>query len=499
MEFIFYVCLVCLVIFGISLFVAGICLAVNKLKKKTGESSYSSRSSTKTTPEDDFNTSFAFDHTSKDEKVCPNCGFHSFTKTRLHYRCQRCAQTFSYYDYQNLSPYTGDHPELGIYNIYPKDVLDRCLSKFDKEYENKFHEKYHMTIEEYYNIVLDNQKQIYMPVAELMAPTDYKGKEQLSIYLFEDFILYEKNYPTLSGKGMIKITNPYAYLKDVYRPISCLKAYKEIGKVDKYNSVCIQVSFQGLSDLTYTNADIAVDKLPILERIRRKTNVKKESVEKEVKEFKRKYGIDWYTFSIQIFPGIHTLFAIGDSLANKDDLVNIKHYGKCFTAVPKSREQVFEKLLKDRVPNLKALKEFVYVDSDIINKAVKRDVFKQTIDHQPNFLDAALADAAFGTAGVAMYVATNSGSETRVRGVYDHLSVYLNGCPFIGFVLTKTDTPSVLDEGYEYFQGLEIARKDKQPSSTNNYSELIELKRLLDEGIITQEEFDAKKKEILKL
>ena len=499
MEFIY----VCLAIFGISLLVAIICLAVSKLKTKTGGSSYSSRSSTKTTPEDDFNISFAFDHTARDEKVCPNCGFHSFTKARLHYRCQRCAQTFSYYDYQNLSPYTGDHPELGIYNIYPKDVLDRCLSKFDKEYENKFHEKYHMTIEEYYNIVLDNQKQIYMPVAELMAPTDYKGKEQLSIYLFEDFILYEKNYPTLSGKGMIKITDPYAYLEDVYRPISCLKAYRKIGKVDKYNFVCIQVSFQGLPDLTYTNANIAVDELPILERIRRKTNVKKESVEKEVKEFKRKYGIDWSTFSIpisiSISTGIHPLFIIGRSLANQDDFVKINHYGKCFTAVPESREQIFEKLLKDRVPNLKALKEFVYVDSDIINKTVKRDVFKQTINHQPNILDAALADAAFGTAGVAMYVATNSGSETRVTDVYDHLSVYLNGCPFTGFVLTKTDTPSVQDEGYEYFQGLEIARKDKQPSSSNNYSELIELKRLLDEGIIAQEEFDAKKKEILKL
>jgi len=42
-------------------------------------------------------------------------------------------------------------------------------------------------------------------------------------------------------------------------------------------------------------------------------------------------------------------------------------------------------------------------------------------------------------------------------------------------------------------------QKEKQPSFTNNYSELVELKKLLDAGIITQEEFDAKKKEILKL
>jgi len=393
--------------------IAGICfvviigIVVSKLKAKIGSSS--SSSSSPKTPKD-FDSSFAYDHTVEKEKVCSNCGYHRFTKTILHYRCQRCAQTFSYYDYQNLSPYTGDHPELGIYNVYPKSVLDRCLSKFDEEYKNKFQEKYHMTIKEYYKTVLDFKNSVNMYVSTLY-PTDYKGEEQLSISIFENFILYKKNYPGLSGKCMIEITDPYAYLEDVYRPISCVTSYKEIGEVDEYGCIKIQVSFQGLPDLTYTTDSVDAKRLPFLEWIAAKGNVKKESVEKEVTEFKVKYGYDWAAFSRDF--GIRLQFLMtGHSLTNDSDFVTIKHFGKCFTAVPKSRNQVFEKLLEDRVPNLDALKEFVYVDSDIINKTCKRDSYNLTINHKPNILDAAVADAAFGTAGVAMYVAENSGSET---------------------------------------------------------------------------------------
>ncbi|OIM08151.1 hypothetical protein ATX52_07570 [Oenococcus oeni] len=39
----------------------------------------------------------------------------------------------------------------------------------------------------------------------------------------------------------------------------------------------------------------------------------------------------------------------------------------------------------------------------------------------------------------------------------------------------------------------------KSPSSSNNPDDLIKFKSLLDQGMITQEEFEAKKKEILGL
>lgn len=41
------------------------------------------------------------------------------------------------------------------------------------------------------------------------------------------------------------------------------------------------------------------------------------------------------------------------------------------------------------------------------------------------------------------------------------------------------------------------AVQDKSPNEINDYSQLIELKKLLGMGILTQEEFAIKKKEIL--
>ncbi|WP_081460877.1 SHOCT domain-containing protein [Fructobacillus fructosus] len=42
-----------------------------------------------------------------------------------------------------------------------------------------------------------------------------------------------------------------------------------------------------------------------------------------------------------------------------------------------------------------------------------------------------------------------------------------------------------------------VNENNSSSSKSNNLSDLRELKSLLDEGIITQEEFDLKKKEIL--
>lgn len=50
-----------------------------------------------------------------------------------------------------------------------------------------------------------------------------------------------------------------------------------------------------------------------------------------------------------------------------------------------------------------------------------------------------------------------------------------------------------------YFLGTIIHNKRIEPASQPKYENLTKLKELLDSGAITQEEFDAKKKQILGL
>lgn len=54
-------------------------------------------------------------------------------------------------------------------------------------------------------------------------------------------------------------------------------------------------------------------------------------------------------------------------------------------------------------------------------------------------------------------------------------------------------------ECIKYAKGLMRESKAQEPKSSNSFDDLKRLKELLDSGIITQEEFDAKKKQILEI
>ena len=109
-----------------------------------------------------------------------------------------------------------------------------------------------------------------------------------------------------------------------------------------------------------------------------------------------------------------------------------------------------------------------------------------SVNHGPN--TGAIAKGAFwfGTAGALVAAATSKLS------TYDVAFEFKDGDKFI----VKFTVPGYYQEFKRIFYDCPRIIQDTQPSQAD---ELMKFKKLLDQGVITQKEFDAKKKQLLGL
>lgn len=86
---------------------------------------------------------------------------------------------------------------------------------------------------------------------------------------------------------------------------------------------------------------------------------------------------------------------------------------------------------------------------------------------------------------------------TGTHGFVDYGSNYATNMNAICFTKKQLDEALKFKEELDKFLTTAKAAPIPQPTDNNQYDELKQLKQLLDEGIITQEDFDKKKAQIL--
>lgn len=439
-------------------FIFCVVMAIISYKKKHSYKSHSVKiNNSSLTPKDvnsnsedgkDFDAVYAYSNREIFEKVCPVCGYPGFTKSKSHIRCQRCAHVFSFSEYNLLNNYSGVKDETGILNVYPRWVIDNRLLKFDDSYKNIFLKKYNLSLEEYYSLVTDDNNFLIVGIDPWIDSTDSKEKKEIRI--FENFILFIDEDISLTGKIMQMIDDPLSFMEKTYRNVECIDSIKNV-RIDQYGGTHCQIMFKNIPSLSYVQYGVPIGKEELFKNIMKKLNVKNNGNDAAIVEFKNKYGIDWEFFNNTVQIKSYFL-SVGNLIGNTSEFVTVVGFGSCFIAVPKSDEEKMNLLFKERIPNLTEISKYLYLPSDVVLASIKRDSFNITITHKPNILDAAFADAAFGTAGVAAYVAANTGTEVVGQSIYDHLTVKLKDCPFNGFVLTKSNSSSIQDNAFEYFK-----------------------------------------------
>lgn len=159
-----------------------------------------------------------------------------------------------------------------------------------------------------------------------------------------------------------------------------------------------------------------------------------------------------------------------------NEQINIDHENKLFA---------YGNLAKITNPKIYAFNEVVGFEYKVVNK-------KTTIEKKGGITRAVVGNVIAGPVGAI--VGSNTAKENVKIEETKLLYIYLNN--FAGNnTITMLHTP----EGLEGFLNDCISLNQKKDIANESVDNLLKFKQLLDNGIISQEEFDKKKKELLSL
>ena len=435
---------------------------------------------------------YEYDHSNYDEKICPRCGQHAFVKYSNGMVCHCCRKLYSPVEYEKLPAY--DANLFDHHNFYP-ETLEKAKASIQESEAEAIKEEFGLSLDDYYKgIDLKDEKNKILLVSKVLHETD---AESAYLIFFDDRFL------------VITDRNKYEY-NLLNQPLSmlrkCAYTYYAIKEATFIGDDKFQIKLTGVKEMAY----FVVEKESIHYEILRKKGVKfSMDIDKSVKEFEKLYGISWAEF--KKFRISSNFDICRDSLYKETMYLVYMYTDKLFGIGLTNGDPEYDSMFEGGVPNLEIIKKHLLRIDDIYDVKVKHDQNSISQHHSASMGDMILGDLAFGEAGMlAAAVANNYDTVSTFHTFY--MYVQLNKDCFDGKTLVFMETNSpVGKKSWDYFRRFEniaamraknevlnMQKPQKQESKPSYIDELRELKSLLDEGIITQEEFDAKKQELLK-
>ena len=495
------------------------------LAKDAGPHAVSISTNDKEIPSD---INYDYDHLNYEANYCSRCGRHTFVKYPSNMVCYNCRKAYSFEDYSKLPiSHKDDHEK---WNYYP-DVLKKYRDAISEETSNQMKEKFGLDKNEYYDFI---DKDFLQEEIGCTALRNTDIDSCTAIFSDSFFLLI----PKMNEYELELLSDPLGSLKKYFHKFDCIKncQYVKTEKthmtdeqiantnsrflkysLDKDNNIVehiYNIHFKGISGITYLQMRIYD---PLMEGLKKAEIPIDKEKDKSFEQFEKKYGVSWEEFQKD---------SLGKGLlVGHDKILTSEHY--CVSLVKSGlplfiitqnvADEGYKAAANRATPNFEELDKYLFTPKDIFDVQFKHEHYSSTIHHKASVGDMLLGDLAFGEAGMLAAAVANN-YDTTLTSDYYHLFVTFKANRLNGITLEFLDTKPSGNEIWDIFlqykdigsiraknevlKELEEEPKKEAPAPTPAFSvadEIKKYKELLDCGAITQEEYDAKKKQLLDL
>lgn len=381
-------------------------------------------------------------HKVSGKKQCSICGGSDFTKNFFSRQCQRCATEFNIIDYLKLQDYERYDGN------FPNEIINKYKSKVSDDVVKQLKSDYGLTLDEYFDFINGKLKTICYEDFDNKGLVYSDCNRNIMVKIFESFFYIEPVVRFYSSKEeKEKELSGEKFNMMMNNPIEFMQTYcynnKNIKNIKQEDDSHFYFYFGNNKYLTWGRFYANINDIKTITKMYKMT-IKKLNDSASAKAFEEIYGISWSDFRNEKFLFRGYAWEISNDKISK----HIYHLNNQYFALMTDEE--LKTILKKTEPDLNEIKQYFYTDFDVTN-VICRDA-SYSIGGEKNIIDAAIADAAFGDAGVFAYCA----SDTGIRIYREEMIIYIRNCSFRGVRLSieKLDSLKTNYEAYSYFKNL---------------------------------------------
>jgi len=317
---------------------------------------------------------------------------------------------------------------------------------------------------------------------------------------------------------IILIVTIYGVSYAVSSNIKEAKEKKEQERKTKEAEEMIKRAEEKLQEESRQNDSIDISKLPFCAEFEKEFNISFQEFKKSFKEIELSFDQYKYSYMVKNLSIVYNdkyfyikglwLHGYEKPISEQSSLDRHK-FEKIFLGPDKSNEA----LEIYKTAKVEDFKEFLYSLDDLLYIAESFDCKVQTLygtAKKPSNLSLSVTESLFGTAAAMNKLNNNSRGDLTFKDDF-YIKKFIfsesSGLPAVYCVYPtpnsfSADAKKLFEQkSYEHYQE-KLTKNNTVTSNTNTITSLDEIKKLkelLDCGAITQEEFDAKKKELLNL